>query len=327
MSAGLKKAAAWGLLHSGALGLARRLRERRRAALLMYHRVNDERDPFFPALPVATFVQQLEYLARRYRVESLSDVSAWLAGGAPGPARIAITIDDGYPDTHDCVLPALRRIGVPATLFLATAPPETGRPLWLDRVRHVVKQTRQKLFEHPSLGSGPLPLDSREAKLKALRSLLRRMKRLGPVQVETLLAQLESRLGEGEPEPRPISWDQVRALASGPVDIGGHTHHHYLLSVLDDETLGQEVTTSVELIEQRVGARPATFAYPNGESADFDERAFSLLRGLGVRCAVTTQSGFARPGQNAFALPRVYTTERYFPLFAARLSGLGQEIA
>jgi len=324
VSAGLKKAVAWGLLHSGALDLGRRLRERRRAALLMYHRVNDERDPFFPALPVATFVQQVEYLARRYRVEPLSEVSAWLASGAPGPARIAITIDDGYPDTHDCVLPALRRVGVPATLFLATAPPETGRPLWLDRVRHLV---RQKLFEHPLLGSGPLPLHSREAKLKATRSLLRRMKRMGPAQVETLLAQLEGRLGEGEPEPRPINWDQVRALAHGPVEIGGHTHRHFLLSVLDEETLVREVTTSVELIEQRVGVRPATFAYPNGESADFDERAFSLLRGLGVRCAVTTQSGFARPGQNAFALPRVYTTERYFPLFAARLAGLGQEIA
>ncbi len=327
MSAALKQAAAWALLHSGALALGRRLRERRRAALLMYHRVNDERDPFFSALPVADFVRQVEYLARRYRVEPLSGVSDWLASGAPGPARIALTIDDGYPDTHDCVLPALRRIGVPATLFLATAPPETGRVLWLDRVRHLVRQTRQRLFEHPLLGSGPLPLDSREAKLRAVRSLLRRMKRMAPGQVETLLAALEARLGEGEPEPRAITWDEVRALARGPVEIGGHTHRHFLLSVLDDDTLRREVSTSVELIEQRVGTRPLTFAYPNGESADFDQRAFELLRGLGLRCAVTTQSGFARPGQQVFALPRVYTTERYLPLFAARLAGLGQEIA
>jgi peptidoglycan/xylan/chitin deacetylase (PgdA/CDA1 family) len=70
-----------------------------------------------------------------------------------------------------------------------------------------------------------------------------------------------------------------------------------------------------------------TFAYPNGAAADFDDRAKRLVRDLGVRVSVTTESGFARPDHDAYALPRVYSSERYLPLFAARLSGLGREVA
>jgi len=323
----LKKMAAWGLMCSGVLDLRRVLRERGHAAILMYHRVNDEGDPFFPALPVGVFAAQTEYIARRYRVEPLPDVAAWLASGAPGPARVALTIDDGYPDTHDCVLPVLHRLGLPATLFLATAPPETGRLLWLDRVRHLVKHAQVRQVELTSVKGGSLILDSREAKLRTLRSLLRRMKRMKPPQIEAALTELDERVGEGAPEPRPIDWDQARSLARGQVDLGAHTHRHFLLSTLDDATLAREVTTSMDLIEERVGARPVTFAYPNGEVSDFDDRAKRLLRNLCVHVSATTESGLARPDQDVHALPRVYSTEHYLPLFAARLSGLGREVA
>jgi peptidoglycan/xylan/chitin deacetylase (PgdA/CDA1 family) len=275
---------------------------------------------------VDIFASQVEYIARRYRVEPLQDVADWLASGAPGPARVALTIDDGYPDTHDSVLPILCRLGLPATLFLATAPPETGRVLWLDRVRHLVKHARARHVELAS-GSGPLILDSKEAKLRTLRSLLRRMKRMEPSQIESTLAHLDEQIGEGVPEPRPIGWDQARALARGQVDLGAHTHRHFLLSTLDDATLAREVTTSMDLIEERVGARPVTFAYPNGEVGDFDDRAKCLLRNLGVHASVTTESGLATPDQDVHALPRVYSTEHYLPLFAARLSGFGREVA
>jgi len=322
-----KHAAAWVLLRSGTLAVHRRVRERGRAAVLMYHRVNDERDPFYPALPSGTFRRQIEYLAGRYRIEPLENVAEWLSEGAPGPARVAITIDDGYPDTHDVVLPILQELGAPATVFLATRPPETGTPLWLDRVRHLFKHTRRSAIALPALATKSIALGDAGERVKVMRRLARRLKHLPARALDGALRELEDQLAVREPWGSPLTWDQVRAMDRGPIDIGAHTHTHYLLSTLEDRELSDEIERSIQLIEHRVGRRPTTFAYPNGEPADFDERAKKQLRGLGLRCAVTTANGFARPGQDSMAFPRVYTSEQNLPLFAARLAGLGREVA
>lgn len=321
----LKRTTAWGLLHSGAISLHGSLGQRHTAILLMYHRVNDEQDPFFPALPVAAFGSQVEYLARRYRIEPLASVVDWLGAGAPGPARIAITIDDGYPDTHAFVLPVLARIGVPATLFLATSPVETGQPLWLDRVRWTLKHARRSSLFVTDLGIEPLSLDTVPERLAATRRVLRAMKKLPAAAIEATAAGLERRLDPYGPPVGVLDWDQVRRMAAGPIDVGAHTHRHYVLSRLEDGEVDTEIATSVRLIQERVGRSVTTFAYPNGEREDYDARSIRVLERLGLRCAVTTRHGLARPGQPRYELPRLYTSETFLPLFAARVAGLSRE--
>jgi peptidoglycan/xylan/chitin deacetylase (PgdA/CDA1 family) len=315
---------AWGLLRSGALSLHRARFERGRAIILLYHRVNDEGDPFFPADPVDQFTRQVEYLAQRYRVEPLDAVLDWLDEGAPGPPRVALTFDDGYPDTCDIVLPALERRGIPATLYLSTAPPETGEPLWTDRTRSLFKHTRAPTVALPALGTF-LPLDSTPARLAAVGRVLAAMKRLPPAGIAEVLGQLEEQLGAGDAPPAVLDWEQVRRITRGPIALGAHTHRHYLLSTLSDDELYAEVETSVRLIRERVGATVSSFAYPNGERADYDGRAIDVLRRLGLRSATTCSHGFAWPGQPRFELSRVYAKEPFLALFAARMAGLSRE--
>lgn len=321
----LKRTTAWGLLHSGALSLRGSIGQRHTAIVLMYHRVNDEHDPFFPALPVSTFVSQLEYLAGHYRVESLTSVADWLDEGAPGPARIAITIDDGYPDTHAHALPALARVGVGATLFLATAPVETGQPLWLDRIRWILKYGRGNLPALAALGIEPLSLEGTPERLTALRRILSALKRLPPAAVEATVSELERRLDPQGPPVGVLDWERVRAMAAGPIEVGAHTHRHYMLSRLEDDEVVDEIETSVRLIQECLGRSVTAFAYPNGEPEDYDARAIRALDRLGIRCAVTTRDGLARPGRPRYELPRLYTSETFLPLFAARVAGLRRE--
>ncbi|HEY2942680.1 MAG TPA: polysaccharide deacetylase family protein [Vicinamibacteria bacterium] len=324
-AAPLKRAVAWGLLRSGALRMHRSQFERGRAIVLLYHRVNDEGDPFFPALSRSVFAAQLDYLASRYRVEPLDDVVAWLAAGAQGPPRVAFTIDDGYPDTVEVVLPELERRGLPATLFLATAPPETGEPLWTDRTRWILKYATARTLEMPALGLWESPLDAPVARLALLKRLLRLLKTMAPAEIEHTVNNLQAALAPQGPPLRVLDWEQVRRLDAGPFALGGHTHRHYMLSRVDDRTLEQEVSTGLRLIEERTGARPRCFAYPNGTAADYDERAIAVLRRLGLRYAVTCRHALARPWHDPFQLPRLYTSEPSLPLFATRLAGLGKE--
>jgi peptidoglycan/xylan/chitin deacetylase (PgdA/CDA1 family) len=239
---------------------------------------------------------------------------------------VAITIDDGYPDTRDVVLPELEQRGLPATLFLSTGPPETGTPLWTDKVRWILKHARAQALDLPQLGLAGA-LDGEAARLALLGRVLRRMKGLGPADVDAAVEALERALApEGPPLPL-LSWDDVRRLTAGPIRLGGHTHRHYMLSRLDDATLALEIGRSLDLIEDRTGTRALTFAYPNGEAADYDSRAIAVLRRLNVAGAVTCRNGLARPEDDPLQLPRLYTSVPSLALFAARLAGLGREEA
>jgi peptidoglycan/xylan/chitin deacetylase (PgdA/CDA1 family) len=325
MTASVKRAAAWGLWRAGLFRLHARRFERGRAVLLVYHRVNDEGDPFFPALPQGTFAAQLEYLASHYRVEPLEDVARWLDAGAEGRPRAAITIDDGHPDTAEVAFPELVRRGLPATLFLSTAPPETGEPLWIDRVRWMVKHATARAPELPRLGLHAGTLDGDSSRLAFLARVLAELKAMPPHEVDAGVCVLQAAL-EPEGPPLPVlGWDAVRRMAAGGLHLGGHTHRHYMVSRLDERTLEDEVVTGHRLIEERTAFRVRTFAYPNGEAVDYDGRAVALLERLGLLCAVTCRHALARPGLDPFRLPRLYTSAPSIAIFAARLAGFGRK--
>jgi peptidoglycan/xylan/chitin deacetylase (PgdA/CDA1 family) len=87
--------------------------------ILCYHRVGTgdrEID-----VPLALFHEHLEALAAEGTARSLDDALT-------GAGGLVLTVDDGFRDFHDVVLPALVRHRVPAVLYLATAFVEAGDP-------------------------------------------------------------------------------------------------------------------------------------------------------------------------------------------------------
>jgi peptidoglycan/xylan/chitin deacetylase (PgdA/CDA1 family) len=81
--------------------------------ILLYHRVGAGGGEI--ALPAPLFRRQLELLAARERVLTLDQaVSGDQQGG------VVVTVDDGYRDFSDTVLPLLVQYRVPAVLYLAT---------------------------------------------------------------------------------------------------------------------------------------------------------------------------------------------------------------
>jgi peptidoglycan/xylan/chitin deacetylase (PgdA/CDA1 family) len=81
--------------------------------ILLYHRVvglGGEIDT-----PPALFERQLAALAAGERVLTLDQALDPAAGGG-----VVVTVDDGYRDFHDTVLPLLVRYRIPALLYLAT---------------------------------------------------------------------------------------------------------------------------------------------------------------------------------------------------------------
>ncbi|MFE6332905.1 polysaccharide deacetylase family protein [Streptomyces sp. NPDC057798] len=99
-----------------------------------------------------------------------------------------------------------------------------------------------------------------------------------------------------------LDWDQVRDLAAAGVEIGGHSHTHPQLDQLPDDALRRELIVCKEMVSDRLGAVPASFAYPYGYSS---RRVREAVRETGYAQALAVGNGLARRRQGPYALHRV----------------------
>jgi peptidoglycan/xylan/chitin deacetylase (PgdA/CDA1 family) len=115
-------------------GLARLLAVRASGwgLVLAYHNVLP--DGVAPAgdrslhLARSAFVEQIEWIARRYRIVPLSDVFATSARRS-----VAITFDDAYRGAVTVALPELAQRGLPATMFVVPGAVGSHHTFWWDR--------------------------------------------------------------------------------------------------------------------------------------------------------------------------------------------------
>lgn len=90
-----------------------------RAVILMYHSVSDWNH--FTTVSLSNFKRHLAYLAqRKIPVISLSELVRRLKARESLGGSVVITFDDGSRDNLTSALPALKKYGFPATVFVTT---------------------------------------------------------------------------------------------------------------------------------------------------------------------------------------------------------------
>lgn len=107
---------------------------------------------------------------------------------------------------------------------------------------------------------------------------------------------------------------ELAQLAQQGFEIGCHGMTHAPLSVSEPRLLQREILESQRMLEDDVGARVQTFAYPYGASPS--ARAQHLVRTAYV-AACSTSARCLRPSSNPYALPRIdahYVRSRGFLL-------------
>jgi peptidoglycan/xylan/chitin deacetylase (PgdA/CDA1 family) len=315
---------------SGAARMLGRIGGRRRAGslhILVYHRVNDERDPFFPGVPVDAFTRQMKFIARHFTVRPLEAAVSAMGRDETSEGAVAVTFDDGYMDNFTNAFPILRRLAIPATMFLATDVVGTGRILWHDRVFRAFRETAV-----PELTTfGPLkrhPLSTIEEKLLAQSAVLAFLRHQDDRTRSEWISRLAARLRVEDLMAAPglmLGWEEVKAMQGGGVSFGSHSMTHPILSRVPVERAREEIFGSKLCIEQHLRVRIRAFAYPNGRPEDFDTGTKRLLRDAGYTCAVTTTAGVNGAGQDPFELRRGQPWDEDLATFAVKfhLSRLG----
>jgi peptidoglycan/xylan/chitin deacetylase (PgdA/CDA1 family) len=296
-------------------------RQQPSARILYYHRVNDDNDPFSPAISTALFEAEMRFLQSHYRVVSLPELLRKLAGEVTEPV-LAITFDDGYRDNYQCAFPILQRYGLPATIFLTTGSMDTGESLWFEQLALAVKNTTRESIDLETTPARRIWLRTHTERLDGNAAIFSVLRRLPDPERRRLLADVLGQLAvadHGERLRKMLTWDEARLMSTKGIAFGGHTVNHPFLSRLTSDGIRWEVSECKRRIEDELQLPADYFAYPNGREEDFGLANKALIQEAGYRAAVTTIWGVNYSSTDPFELRRGGPWEDNPAMFAYKL--------
>lgn len=247
------------LRYSGVAWFFREFIQRDKVTLLLFHdMVKQDAERNFT------------WLKSHYNLIGLNEYLDAVANGSPLPAKaVVITFDDGHAGNY-ALLPLIKRMQIPITVFLCSGIVGTNRHYW---------------FRHSDEVTPELPL------LKRLpeKERLERLRTMG----FDKLQQYSDR--------QALSKDEILEMAPW-VDFQSHTCFHPILPSCDDLTAEKEIAGSRLQLEKEFGLRIRSLSYPNG---DYSNRDIEIAKQAGYECGVTVDAGYNDRKTDPFRLKRV----------------------
>lgn len=303
------------ILYFTGLWLLFRFLNRKKLAILMYHGITDKDYNVWTQLPRSQFQEQMEYISRNCRPITLDNA---LTHGEQNRSRlqypVAVTFDDGFRNNYTVAFPILKKLNVPALIFLTTSfidkEPEFRGLLWTDYIYLMLRGARGSKVDFSDLGLREYELSDFDACAEAKSDIMSRLKTLPAAEKNRIVQDMARRLNYAiKPEDylvfESLDWNEAGEMfLSGLVTFGAHTVRHEIMTRLTVEEAEEEMRQSKEVIESRLGAPVTAFAYPNGKVADFDESTKALAAKYFL-CAVSTIEGLNSEEQDRYALRRI----------------------
>jgi peptidoglycan/xylan/chitin deacetylase (PgdA/CDA1 family) len=254
----------------------------------------------------------------------------------PPKRAVVVTFDDGYADNFLNARPLLEQFDIPAAVFVASGY-LNSRGFWWDELDAVLLRpgllpgtlrlnVSGKTCEW-DLGDSvdyniaqsyenrrwrPWKSETPTARHKVYRELYQLMHSLTDDERQQVREDLLTWAGESHTDPndRVLSSRELSELArDGLIEIGSHTVMHPRLSSLSAKLQEDEISRSRADLEEVLEREVASFAYPYGQSSDYNASTISLLKKQGFRCAFSAENGKVHTRTDRFQLPRVQVSD------------------
>jgi peptidoglycan/xylan/chitin deacetylase (PgdA/CDA1 family) len=123
-------------------------------------------------------------------------------------------------------------------------------------------------------------------------------------------------------EIRPLEWSQVDEMAAAGMEIGAHTHSHPNLLSCGVDKARSELTVSKAILEDRLGTRVESFAFPYGKrNRAFDVTTMRLCAEAGYLYAASVLFRNVRAADPVLAIPRMFVARDEVPGLRAKIYG------
>jgi peptidoglycan/xylan/chitin deacetylase (PgdA/CDA1 family) len=288
--------------------------------ILCYHTIGPDQGGAegWSVLRSSDFREQMSHVLANYEIVEFD--GSILADPPEGRPRAVITFDDGDRGLHKYLLPTLREMPFPVTVYVATEQIETGKTLWFDRVINALNAPGE--VQITGLGSWHIPAETGAARWDVVRQVLAALKNVDPEKREAL-SDLVVKQGHGPNKQAlgPMTRSQLVELSETPgVTIGSHSHGHELLDQIPLDDARESMARSRALLQDWTGQDVRHFAFPNG---NHNAMLRDVVRNLGFETAAILEERLASPRVDPFAVPRI-SIGRFdnWARFRLRLTGI-----
>lgn len=253
--------------------------------VLAYHTVPDKR----------RFEKQLIFLRENYSLINIHQLRAHLYENTTLPKNpVLVTFDDGDISVLENGLPVLKKMSIPAVLFVITGLIDTTKTFWCRWVE----------IDHEKKGKTYSEARERVNYLKEVSETERKhyLEGLDLVQSKQLSSQ---DLGE---------------LYENKIFVANHTHTHPMINKCTDEEIHEELELSRREFRKWGLDGYTTFAYPNG---NWDSKSEKILMEEGVEMAFLFDHKVNNIPINPFRISRIRVdTDLEINEFKVKVSGL-----
>jgi len=281
-----------------------------KALILVYHRVL-ERAPFNPLNNIVTksnFIKQVEEIAKKYPVATLTDIIRQCQSGQPKEkTQVVLTFDDGYYDNYDIVLPILQKKGLPATFFLITDYINGNFPLWDWQIFNILSDNT--LVRSMNIEGHIIRQWTFEPRTSYIFRILARMKPISFAMrhkiIFALKREIKDRLDSSYAKERCMSWEEIRRMTDAGMEIGSHSLSHRSLAKIPFEDAAQELKKSKEIIEQNINRQCRHFSFPYGGKQDCNQRLVNYAKEAGYEDCLLNVHGYNHLKKDNFCFRRI----------------------
>ncbi len=260
--------------------------------ILMYHRFTEK--PSTGSVHRDIFEQQIIFLKNNFHLITLDNLIKTYRQCESFPKNtIVITVDDGYSDFYEIAFPILKKHNIPATFFITTRFIDGDFWLWPDSVRYILEHSNSidlhKISGNLEYTTKRMTKRDKQTVWGIIINFLLSIPEDEKKHWLTEFAQLQNVEFPDKPIEgyRAISWTQVKELSINNIEIGAHTQSHPSLARLKEAQLAEEILGSVETIQNKIGQRPTSFCFPNGQPSDYTELVKKHIKDAGCNSAVT----------------------------------------
>jgi len=286
--------------------------------ILMYHRVLEDDDKNIslmqPGMYVkkSTFEMQMEFLSRNYKIISMSNfLDRYSARAFDSSERYCvITFDDGWRDNYDVAFPILKKLSIPATIFLAEGYVGTEKCFWYEEIARLIAFVRdhnlydqkQEFVNEPEVMISDL-VYSRDFSIEKLNYVLEQCKRFSLNEINEAIKSLSFPMKDAGTQDRlMLNWDEVDEMAKYGISFGSHTSEHHILTTITSDIAQEEIEKSNERLSTRNINYIPVFCYPNGR---FNDEIKAMVISAGYAAAVSTKMGIETPDGGLYSLKRI----------------------
>ncbi len=275
---------------------------------------------------LSSFIEQMHLLLdEQYRFITLTEGIQRMMRGMPMEKLATVTFDDGLRAVVELAYPVMERLGLKGCLYVVSETVGSRRPLWTDTVTLVCwhnmgPQPVSLLFPD---GAAEFPVATPGEVLHSAAAITQKLRKIREDQRRRVFEQIEEAFDRIPPENIPfeyglVTWDQLRALDPGILEVGNHTATHPRLVGLEAKDLHEEIVGARKRIESELDREVCHFCYPGGA---FDRAVRDSVQASGHLSATTGYFGWNRPSTPPLELRRVILDTAACRM-KARLSGL-----